>query len=44
MKVAVAKYPIGAPRDFEEFAARQAQLVAEATQDGATVAVLPEYL
>ena len=44
MKVAVAKYPVGAPRDFTEFADKQAQLLAEATQAGATVAVLPEYL
>lgn len=44
MKVAVAKYPIGAPRDFEEFAGKQAQLVAEAAWSGAEVAVLPEYL
>jgi len=44
MKVAVAKYPVGAPRDFTEFADKQAQLVAEAAQAGATVAVLPEYL
>ncbi|MDR6842304.1 carbon-nitrogen hydrolase family protein [Pseudoxanthomonas sacheonensis] len=44
MKVAVAKYPIGAPRDFIEFADKQAQLVAEAAQAGATIAVLPEYL
>ena len=44
MKVAVAKYPVGAPRDFTEFAGKQAQLVAEAAQAGATVAVLPEYL
>ena len=44
MKVAVAKYPIGAPRDFTEFADKQARLVAEAARAGATVAVLPEYL
>jgi len=44
MKVAVAKYPVGAPRDFTEFADKQAQLVAKAVQAGATVAVLPEYL
>jgi predicted amidohydrolase len=44
MKVAVAKYPVGAPRDFTEFADKQAQLVAEAVQAGATAAVLPEYL
>jgi predicted amidohydrolase len=44
MKVAVAKYPVGAPRDFTEFADKQTHLVAEAAQAGATVAVLPEYL
>lgn len=44
MKVAVAKYPVGAPRDFEEFAGKQTQLVAEAARSGAEVAVLPEYL
>lgn len=44
MKVAVAKYPIGAPRYFTEFADKQVRLVAEAAQAGATVAVLPEYL
>ncbi|SDQ20511.1 carbon-nitrogen hydrolase family protein [Pseudoxanthomonas sp. CF125] len=44
MKVAVAKYPVGAPRDFAEFAGKQAQLLAEAAQAGAEVAVLPEYL
>jgi predicted amidohydrolase len=44
MKVAVAKYPVGAPRDFTEFADKQAQMLAEVAQAGATVAVLPEYL
>lgn len=44
MKVAVAKYPIGAPRDFAEFAEKQAQLMAEAAQAGAEIVVLPEYL
>lgn len=44
MKVAVAKYPVGAPRDFTEFADKQTQMVAEAARAGATVAVLPEYL
>jgi len=44
MKVAVARYPVGAPRDFTEFAGKQAQLLAEAAQAGAEVAVLPEYL
>jgi len=44
MKVAVAKYPVGAPRDFTEFSDKQTQLLAEAARAGATVAVLPEYL
>jgi predicted amidohydrolase len=44
MKVAVAKYPVGAPRDFEEFAGKQERLLAEAARAGAAVAVLPEYL
>ncbi|HEX7804353.1 MAG TPA: carbon-nitrogen hydrolase family protein [Pseudoxanthomonas sp.] len=44
MKVAVAKYPVGAPRDFAEFAGKQVQLLAEAARAGAEVAVLPEYL
>lgn len=44
MKVAVAKYPVEAPRDFAEFAAKQSRLLEEAAQAGAEVAVLPEYL
>ena len=44
MKVAVAKYPIGAPRDFAQFAGKQAHLVEEAARAGAEVVVLPEYL
>ncbi len=44
MKIAVAKYPVGAPIDFTEFADKQAQLLAEAARAGAEVAVLPEYL
>jgi predicted amidohydrolase len=44
MKVAAAKYPIGEPRDFEAFAAKQAALLREATARGAQLAVLPEYL
>jgi predicted amidohydrolase len=44
MKVAVAKYPIGSPRDFSEFAEKQRQLIAEAAQAGTMVAVMPEYL
>lgn len=44
MKVAVAKYLIGAPRDFAEFAAKQARLLGEAASAGAELVVLPEYL
>ncbi|MCI2244007.1 carbon-nitrogen hydrolase family protein [Xanthomonas sp. PPL568] len=44
MKVAVAKYPIGAPADFAAFADKQAALLGEAAQSGAQLAVLPEYL
>lgn len=44
MRIAVAKYPIGAPRDFDEFARRQAECLGEASRLGARVAVLPEYL
>jgi predicted amidohydrolase len=44
MKVAVAKYPIQAPTDFAAFAARQAELLADAAAQGARIAVLPEYL
>ncbi|MBB3802607.1 putative amidohydrolase [Xanthomonas arboricola] len=42
--IAVAKYPIGRPQDFDAFAARMAALVGEAAAAGARVAVLPEYL
>ncbi|MFC5568775.1 carbon-nitrogen hydrolase family protein [Lysobacter yangpyeongensis] len=44
MKVAVGKYPIGMPQDFEAFAAKQRALLQEAARAGAQVAVLPEYL
>ena len=44
MKVAVAKYAIGAPESFDAFARRQAMLLAEAAAQGARIAVLPEYL
>ena len=44
MKIAVAKYPIGAPRDFAQFAEKQSQLIDEAAHAGAEVVVLPEYL
>lgn len=44
MKVAVARYVVGAPRDFAAFADRQRALVEEAAGQGAQLAVLPEYL
>lgn len=44
MKVAVAKYRIGAPRDFAEFADKQTQWLSAARNGGAQLAVLPEYL
>lgn len=44
MKVAVAKYPVGAPATFGDFAEKQAHLLADAAARGARVAVLPEYL
>lgn len=44
MKVAVAKYSIGMPSDFDTFAARQRAVLSEASRAGARIAVLPEYL
>ena len=44
MKVAVAKYLVQAPRDFDAFAARQRALLQQAARAGAQLAVLPEYL
>lgn len=44
MKVAVAKYTIDAPADFEVFARKQADWLDEARAAGAALAVLPEYL
>ncbi len=44
MKIAVARYAVGSPADFEAFAARQAQVLGEAAAAGARIAVLPEYL
>lgn len=44
MRVAVAKYAIGAPRTFAEFADKQTQWLSEARRSGAQLAVLPEYL
>ncbi|WP_123769599.1 carbon-nitrogen hydrolase family protein [Vulcaniibacterium tengchongense] len=44
MTVAVAKYAVGAPSDFDAFAAKQAHWLDEARALGAELAVLPEYL
>ncbi len=44
MRVAVAKYPIGQPRDFDAFAEKQVHLLQQAADAGARIAVLPEYL
>ena len=44
LKVAVAKYTIDAPADFDAFARKQAQWLDEAKALGARMAVLPEYL
>ena len=44
MKIAVAKYPIGAPADFAAFADKQSRWLREAADAGARIAVLPEYL
>lgn len=44
MKVAVAKYAIGKPTQFDEFAARQREMLQDARHHGADLAVLPEYL
>ncbi|WDS36089.1 carbon-nitrogen hydrolase family protein [Pseudoxanthomonas sp.] len=44
MKVAVAKYPVGQPGDFDAFAEKQTHLLQQAADAGARIAVLPEYL
>ena len=44
MKIAVARYEIGMPADFDAFARHQRQVLAEAAAAGARIAVLPEYL
>ena len=44
MKVAAAKYRIGAPADFAAFAERQRRLLGEVAGQGARIALLPEYL
>ena len=44
IKVAAARYAIGAPADFAAFAERQATLLQAAADAGTQLAVLPEYL
>lgn len=44
MKIAVAKYSIGAPQRFDDFADKQRLWLREAATAGAYIAVLPEYL
>jgi len=44
MKIAVAKYTIQTPANFDIFAERQRRLLGEMAQAGAQIAVLPEYL
>ncbi len=44
MKIAAAKYPIDAPRDFAAFADKQAHWLEDAARQDARIAILPEYL
>lgn len=44
MRIAVAKYVVGEPRDFTAFASRQRRLLEGAAGQGARLAMLPEYL
>jgi predicted amidohydrolase len=44
VRIAVARYDIAAPADFDAFAARQRDWLREAADAGARIAVLPEYL
>ena len=44
MKIAVAKYPIGEPQNFDDFAEKQSLWLREAATAGANIVVLPEYL
>lgn len=44
VRIAVAKYSVGAPADFACFAARITALLQQAARRGARIAVLPEYL
>lgn len=43
MKIAAAKYVIGRPKTFAEFAARQRRILNDAREQGVELAVLPEY-
>jgi predicted amidohydrolase len=44
LRLALAQWAIGAPVDFDAFAARVAAAVADAARGGAQIVVLPEYL
>jgi predicted amidohydrolase len=44
LKIAAARYAIGMPKDFAEFAARVGTRVADVAREGAHCVVLPEYL
>lgn len=44
MRIAAAKYTVGAPVSFDDFAQRQSRLLEEAAARGADIALLPEYL
>lgn len=44
MRVAVSKYPVEAPGDFTAFVNKQRDLLQQAREAGAELAVLPEYL
>ena len=44
MKIAVAKYPVHAPASFADFARRITTVLGQASEQGARIAVLPEYL
>ena len=44
MKIAVARYPVDAPGSFAAFADKQRGWLYQAAADGASLAVLPEYL
>ena len=43
LRLATCAYPIEAPGDFSEYAAKQTKLVAEAAEGGAQLLVFPEY-